>query len=146
MPPISGFTLWVVLAVAAAILEMATAGFGFIFVTAAAGVAALLAALELPAAVQVGAFGVATLLGLLFLRPRFAARMAAKGHVPSRTDRLVGQHGRVTEALDPIAGSGRVLVAGEDWAARADAPLPVDAEIVVTAADGIVLIVRPAQA
>lgn len=146
MLPISGFTLWVVLAVVAAILEMATAGFGFIFVTGAAAVAALLAALELPAAAQLGAFGVATLLGLVFLRPRFAARMAAKGHVPSRTDRLVGQHGRVTQALDPLTGGGRVLVAGEDWAARADAPLSVDAEIIVTAADGIVLIVRSAQA
>jgi membrane protein implicated in regulation of membrane protease activity len=63
----------------------------------------------------------------------------APSPVPSRTDKLVGQRGVVTEAIDPVRGTGRVNAGGEDWAARSEAPLPVGAEIVVDGSDGIVL-------
>jgi len=73
-------------------------------------------------------------------------RGGGAGPVPSRTEKLVGQRGVLTEAIDPIRGTGRVNVGGDDWAARADKPLPAGAEVVVDGADGIVLRVSPRPA
>ena len=64
--------------------------------------------------------------------------------MPSRTDTLIGREGIVTHDIDPRLGAGRVNVGGEDWAARAAAPLPVGTKIRVVGADGIVLEVTPA--
>jgi membrane protein implicated in regulation of membrane protease activity len=52
---------------------------------------------------------------------------------------LIGRAARVTQGIDPVTGSGRVLVAGEDWAASSASPLPAGAAVEVTGADGIVL-------
>jgi membrane protein implicated in regulation of membrane protease activity len=59
--------------------------------------------------------------------------------VPSRPEKMLGQRGKVTEDIDPVAGVGRVVVGGDDWAARSDKPLPRGAEVVVDGHDGIVL-------
>jgi membrane protein implicated in regulation of membrane protease activity len=133
---------WLVVAAAAAIVEMLSATFGFIFVTGAALVAAGLGVLGLARPGQVVVFGIVLVLSLLLLRPRLVSRFGAPG-VPSRTDRLVGQTGEVIEAIDPVRGGGRVLVAGHDWAARSETPLPVGARIRVRGSDGIILLVNP---
>jgi membrane protein implicated in regulation of membrane protease activity len=90
-------------------------------------------------AVAVGAVVVVVALAL-------SERGGAAGPVPSRTEKLMGQRGVVTEAIDPVRGTGRVNVGGDDWAATADKVLAVGAEVVVDGADGIVLRVslRPA--
>lgn len=72
---------------------------------------------------------------------RTSVRRLGAGGVPSRTDRLVGLTGKVTHAIDPIHGGGRVLVAGEDWAAQSFEPIPVETRVIVDGADGIVLTV-----
>jgi membrane protein implicated in regulation of membrane protease activity len=64
--------------------------------------------------------------------------------VPGRTEALVGRHGVVTEAIDPVRGTGRVNVGGQDWAARSGADVEPGTRITVTGADGIVLEVRRA--
>src|SRR5438874_10863674 len=78
----------------------------------------------------------------VFLRKRSARRLGA-GSVLSRTERLIGQIGEVTLAIDPVKGSGRVLVSGEDWAATSMEPLHIGAKVIVDGADGIVLNVTP---
>lgn len=133
---------WLVTAAVAAILEMVSATFGFIFVTGAALVAAALSLFGLGLTAQIVVFAIVLVLSLLILRPRLVKRFGAPG-VPSRTDRLVGHPGEVIESIDPVRGGGRVLVAGHDWAARSDVPLPIGARITVHGADGIILIVKP---
>jgi membrane protein implicated in regulation of membrane protease activity len=130
-------TIWLMIAMAAALVEVLSPLFGFIFGTPAALVAAGLA-LFLPLPAQIVAFA-GTLLGsLLVVRPRLASRLNAKG-LPTRTQMLIGKTGQVTVPIDPIAGHGRVLVAGEDWAATSDVPIPAGATVQVEGADGIVL-------
>lgn len=136
---------WLIIAIFAGVVEALTLTFGFAFVTVAGLAAALLAVLGLSIPGQVAAFSVILVLSLLLLRPRLVARFGGPG-VPSRSDRLVGRTGEVIEALDPVRGTGRVVVAGHDWAARSSDPLPVGARIDVQGADGIVLLVRPAGA
>ena len=135
--------LWVAVGIAAAIIELLTPFFGFIFVTGAALVAGVTAAMHLPFLVQVLVFGVALILFLWLVRPPIAARLAGSRGVPSRMERVTGRHGQVTDAIDPVMGTGRVTVAGEDWAARSRQAIPVGATVVVDGADGIVLQVAP---
>ena len=137
--------LWVIVALRAGILEVVVPAFGFVFVTLAALLAALLALFGMGLTPQVIAFAAAALLLLVFLRPFFLRRIGGPG-VPSRTDVLHGKLAEVTEAVDPVRGTGRVLVEGHDWAARAAVAVPVGARVRVDGADGIVLLVSPLQA
>jgi membrane protein implicated in regulation of membrane protease activity len=59
--------------------------------------------------------------------------------VPSRTEALVGRHAIVTHDIDPTLGTGRVNVAGEDWAARSADAIAAGAKVRVVGSDGIVL-------
>ncbi len=90
------------------------------------------------------ALAVLLLASLLLSRPRFRARLAARG-VPSRTETLIGKTATVTEAVDPNTGTGRVLVENEDWAAHSPAALPAGTVVRVTGADGIILNVSPSE-
>ncbi|MEP6995361.1 MAG: NfeD family protein [Acidobacteriota bacterium] len=136
--------LWVIIALGAGILEVAVPAFGFVFVTLAALFAAVMALLGFGLTTQVVVFAAATLLLLLVLRRVFVRRMGARG-VPSRTDTLQGKLAEVTEAIDPVRGSGRVIVEGHDWAARASAPIATGGRVRIDGADGIVLLVSPVQ-
>jgi membrane protein implicated in regulation of membrane protease activity len=78
------------------------------------------------------------------VRPRMVKRLGP-GKLPSRTERLVGQTALVTQAINPVLGTGRILVTGEDWAAKSEDPVDQGAKVIVHGADGIVLIVSPLE-
>ena len=134
--------LWVTIALAAGILEVVVPAFGFVFVTLAALLAAVQALLGMSPTTQVAVFAVATLVFLLVLRRLFVRRLGGPG-VPSRTETLVGKLAEVTETIDPVRGSGRVIVEGHDWAARSSTPVAAGARVRIDGADGIVLLVSP---
>jgi inner membrane protein len=140
----SMIAVWVIIALVAGILEVVVPAFGFLFVTLAALLAAALALLAFALTTQVVVFAAATLFLLLVLRRLFVRRLRGPG-VPSRTEALHGKLAEVTEAIDPVRGSGRVIVESHDWAARAAGPVPVGARVRVDGADGIVLLVSPLQ-
>jgi len=133
--------LWVIVALVAGILEVIVPAFGFVFVTLAALAAAVMALLGIGLTLQVVAFAALTLLLLLVLRPIFVRRLGPG--VPERTEVLKGKLAEVTEPIDPVRGTGRVIVEGHDWAARAPVPLAPGARVRVVGADGIVLLVSP---
>ncbi|MDR1989876.1 MAG: NfeD family protein [Acidobacteriaceae bacterium] len=138
---------WVGLAILAAIAEMSIPHFGVIFVSLAALVAALIAALGFGLSVQSIVFVVALAFCLTLLRPRLIAKFSGSKFsgqgVPSRTEALIGREGIVTDDIETAVGNGRVNVGGEDWAARAPVSLAIGTHVRVTAADGIVLEVTP---
>ena len=132
--------VWIGLAIVAIAVELVVTSFIFLFVAVAALVAAVLAVLSLGLPAQLVVFALLALLLPVLLRRQMVQRFSGKG-VPSRTDTLIGANGEVTETLDPIRGTGRVMVNGQDWAARSIGPVPAGARVKVVAADGIVLIV-----
>ena len=71
--------LWVIVALVAGILEVVVPAFGFLFVTLAALVAAVLALLGVATAIQVVVFAAAALVFLLVLRPFFVHRLRSDG-------------------------------------------------------------------
>jgi membrane protein implicated in regulation of membrane protease activity len=135
--------LWLIAALIAGIVEILVPLFGFVFVSMAAVVAALASAAGLSTTYQVVLFAASLVLFLVVLRP-IAKRTGARG-VPSRTEAIVGRRAQVVSAIDPVLGTGRVNVGGDDWAARSANPIPTGAEVIVEGADGIVLIVAPAR-
>jgi len=88
--------------------------------------------------VQIGTFVVVMTGSIAALRARLLDRIAGPG-LPSRTDPLIGRHGQVTHDIDPVLGTGRVVVSGEDWAARSSEAIATGTRIRVVGADGIVL-------
>jgi membrane protein implicated in regulation of membrane protease activity len=135
--------LWLIAALVAGIVEILVPLFGFVFVSVAAVVAALGSATGLSVATQVVLFAVTLAVSLALLRP-LAKKMGARG-VPTRTEALVGRRAQVVAPIDPVLGTGRVNVGGDDWAARSATALPAGAEVVVEGADGIVLLVAPSR-
>jgi membrane protein implicated in regulation of membrane protease activity len=133
--------VWLALALLAGIVEVIVPALVCLFVGVAAVLTAGLAWLGLSPTVQVVFFSAASLLLLLVVRPLFASKRIGGAGVPSRTEAVAGKLAHVTEAIDPVRGTGRVNVAGEDWAARSSASVAEGAEVRVDGADGIVLLV-----
>lgn len=92
---------------------------------------------------QLASFGLAMAVSLFFVRPLLVKKIKKGKEVPSRSDRLMGARGHVTQKIDPSIGPGRVLVMGEDWAAFSKIVLAEGAAVEVIGADGIVLEVIP---
>jgi len=134
---------WAVLAIAAAVVEVIVPHFGVIFVAIGATIAAVVALFTDSFAVQVAVFLFSTTTALVLLRQRFVAQLRSRRPMPSRAEALVGREGIVTADIEALVGSGRVNVGGEDWAARAAAPLPAGTRVRVLSSDGIVLEVTP---
>jgi membrane protein implicated in regulation of membrane protease activity len=136
---------WLVIGLLCCGVEMLVPAFGFCLVGAAALVASAVAGSGYNFWIQLGAFAAGSALATTVLRTRIVDKLARQAPgVPSRTEKLQGKPARVTEAIDPVTGSGRVLVEGHDWAALAAEPIPAGAEVKVEGADGIRLRVRRA--
>jgi membrane protein implicated in regulation of membrane protease activity len=130
-----------VIAIVALAIEATNLNLVFLFGGVAALLAGTLAALGVPIVGQILGFAVAAVILPALLRPRLLRRLGGVG-VLSRTDALIGQTARVTQAIDPVTG-GRVLVQGHDWAANSTEPIREGALVEVLGADGIVLLVAP---
>lgn len=137
---LSMWTIWFVVAIITAIIEMISPTFGFIFVSAASLVACFAAILHVPWFLQAILFCVTVLVCLFLIRPRLHQKFGSVG-VPNKIEKLIGQRALVTEAIDLQRGTGRVLVHGEDWAARCLDPISLGSEVVIEGIDGITLLV-----
>ena len=62
-----------------------------------------------------------------------------KDKVTTNAYSIVGQKGRVTEAIQNATGAGRVLVGGDDWKVECEEDLPVGTVVRVVARESIVL-------
>ena len=129
---------WLAVAFVAAVLEISIPHFGSAFVAAGAVAAAAVAFFGYGMDVQLGMFVLVLTVSLATLRSGLVARLAGRG-IPSRTEPLVGRHGLVTHDIDPVLGTGRITIAGEDWAARSHDAIATGTKVRVVGADGIVL-------
>jgi membrane protein implicated in regulation of membrane protease activity len=129
---------WLAVAFVAAVIEVSVPHFGSAFVSAGAIAAAASAFFGFGVTPQIGTFVVVMVVSLVMLRSSLVGYLGGKG-VPSRTDPLIGRDGLVTHDIDPTTGTGRINVAGEDWAARSKEAIAAGARVKVVGADGIVL-------
>jgi membrane protein implicated in regulation of membrane protease activity len=137
----SPWMMWAVLALILAIMEIAVPIFAFSFVSFAAVISALVS-LKWGGPVQLLVFMASTLLSILIVRPRILNRVHRHHPMPSRAQALVGLRGVVSEDVDPVVGTGRVMVEGQDWAAKSHSVISVGKSVEVEKHDGIVLIIK----
>jgi membrane protein implicated in regulation of membrane protease activity len=136
------WALWLLVAVVSGLLEVSVPYFTFTFVSLASLVAMCAAICAGNWIVQFLSFAVALVLFLMILRPRMLSRLHKSHAMPSRSQALVGCFGEVTESIDAATGTGRILVNGQDWAAKSEQIIAAGQRIVVEDHDGIVLIVK----
>jgi membrane protein implicated in regulation of membrane protease activity len=109
--------IWVLIAVALAIGEVATPGLFFLGPLAlAAGAAAIVAALGAGWLITLLVFGAGSLASLAVLRPIARAHLRQPAAMRTGTAALVGAKAVVVERVDGSAG--RVKIGGEVWSAR----------------------------
>ena len=111
--------LWLVWLIAAAVLgaaELLTATLALIFLAIGALAAALTSALGGDVGLQIAAFVLASLAGILLIRPLGLKRLQRRPHLRTGTAALVGQTGYVLADVSPHGG--RIRIGGEEWSAR----------------------------
>lgn len=86
---------------------------------------------------------VAAVSGLGFMAVLYLAMAARRRPVTTGKHELLGQRALV---LGDFAGRGRVRIRGEDWQADSAVPLRAGDQVLVTALDGLVLVVEPETA
>lgn len=135
--------LWhilVALAFVAIAVEVFTLGFlagafAFGFLAAAGG-----AYYEVDTSWLYALFAVGSFIGFFIMKP--IADRISKDKVVTNADAIVGQQGRVSEAINPASGSGRVNVGGDNWKAEAEEAIESGARVEVVSRDSIVIKVK----
>lgn len=139
--------IWLIVAAALAIAEIATTGFFVLWFAVGAVVAAAAAALGVGIVGQLLVFLAVSGVLVVFTRP-LVHRLVEKRRPAFRTnvDALVGKVGTVVRKVDPLDVSGQVKVQGEVWTAvTRGGPIPRGAMVVVERVDGVKLHVRPVE-
>lgn len=140
------WVLWLILAVMLGVAEIFTLTAALGLLGVAAGLTAAVAALGLPAPVQFIVFVVASIAGLVVVRP------IAKRHLiqppPQRfgISALVGKQAYVVSEV--TAHQGRVRIGGEEWSARAydeSLVIPAGATVDVMEIEGATALVYPRE-
>lgn len=108
---------WLIVAIAAGVIEASTAGLFSVWFAIGALVTMVPAWLGASFNVQIAVFIAASAAALVFTRP-FFKRVLHVGHTPTNADMLIGAEAAVVTEIDNIAERGRVRAGGLDWEAR----------------------------
>ena len=134
---------WLAAFIALSVGEAATVGLVSIWFAAGALGAFFAACAGAAFWLQLIVFAVVSALALALIRP-LAARFLHTDRSPTNADRVVGQAGLVTEAVDNEAGTGQVNVLGQTWTARSQlgVVIPQGAQITVRRIEGVKVFVE----
>ena len=108
--------VWLIVAIALAAAEVVTTTLAFGLVAGGALAAAIAGALGASLPWQFAAFVLASLAGLVLVRPVVMRHLRRTPSLRSGTAALVGQTAYVLADITPH--SGRVRIGGEEWSAR----------------------------
>lgn len=141
--------IWLVVAILAAIGEMATTGLYLAMISLAAVITFFISLVVPITLVQVTVFAVLSLLGVAVFRPPIIQALgiheAPELEGPVMQSHLVGRRAVVTQTVD--AGGGQVRVGqGEFWSARAfdtHETMPVGSTVEIRLIDGVTALVSP---
>ncbi|MBQ9881667.1 MAG: NfeD family protein [Synergistes sp.] len=110
---------WLIVAVAAGVLEAVTVGLVSVWFSVGAAAAAFSAAFGLRFDVQMAVFIAASIVSLLLTRP-FLKKVLHVKKTPTNAEKVIGQRGVVTSQIDNVFEKGRVLADGLEWEARSE--------------------------
>lgn len=138
-------TIWLVAAIAFAVIEALTVGLTSIWFAVGALIALFAELLGAELWLQITLFLVVSAVTLYFTRPLVKKYVNSKVE-PTNADMLIGKECRVTETVDNIAGTGAVYVDGKTWTARCEEEEIIEkGELVIALRiEGVKLIVKKA--
>lgn len=110
--------LWLVLLIAFAGIEGATAGLISIWFCAGSLVALFASWMQASLMVQVALFAVVSILTMAIMRPLTRKWLQPKAPEKTNADRILGSEGLVTQTINNVEASGQVKVGGSVWTAR----------------------------
>lgn len=138
--------IWLIVAVALGAAEIFTTTLAFGLVAVGALVAALAGALGASLPWQFGAFVLASVAGLVLVRPAAMRHLRRSPSVRSGTAALVGQTAYVLADVTPH--DGRVRIGGEEWSARPydeASVIPAGSTVDVLEIKGAMALVHPRE-
>lgn len=140
--------LWLALMVCFIAFEIITMGLYTIWFAGGSLIAFFVATMGFNIWVQLGTFVVVSGVLLIFTRP-LAKKKLDKDKVKTNVDSLIGEKAKVIEPIDNISGTGRAVVHGQEWMARADQEKDTfekDEIVVITRLEGVKIIVKKEEA
>lgn len=134
--------IWLAIAAAMIIVEIATLGLTSIWFAGGALVSAVVACFNDNWLIQLIVFAIVSLVLLLFTKP-IAQKRLMKEPEKTNVEGLIGEKAYVTEEINNIKSKGAVKLKGLEWSARSenDEIIGADTEVVVKAISGVKLIV-----
>jgi membrane protein implicated in regulation of membrane protease activity len=108
--------IWLIAAAALGVAEILTTTLALGLMAVGALAAAATEALGGNVLLQIGVFVVASLAGIVLIRPMALRRLRRRTTLRTGTAALVGQTGYVLADVTPHAG--RIKIGGEEWSAR----------------------------
>lgn len=134
---------WIIVLVAAILVEAATAALISIWFASGALAALIAAALGASWMIQLTLFVVFSAILLIFTRP-LVKKLFPKKFIPTNSDSYAGKTAVVVEDIDSARGMGRVKFNGVDWIAVTENGelIPKDTVVRITAVKGAKLLVE----
>ncbi|WKY48709.1 NfeD family protein [Eubacteriaceae bacterium ES3] len=137
--------MWIVLTIIFLVIEVATAGAMVSIWFFVGALAAMLADyLGANVVVQFLVFFVVSL-ALLFLTKPFIKKYVRPVLSKTNADRIINEHGIVTEEINNLLGKGAVYVDGKHWTAKnidGDKIISVDVEVEIIEIQGVKVLVK----
>lgn len=136
--------IWLVVLIAAIVIEVATLGLTTIWFAGGALVALLTAVVNAPIWLQILLFLIISLVLLFFTRP-VAMKYFNKNRERTNAESLVGKQAVVTSEINNLQGLGTVTVNGQEWSARSldDTAIAAQKVVEIVSINGVRLIVKP---
>lgn len=136
--------IWLVVLIAAIVIEVATLGLTTIWFAGGALVALLTAVVNAPIWLQILLFLIISLVLLFFTRP-VAMKYFNKNRERTNAESLVGKQAVVTSEINNLQGIGTVTVNGQEWSARSldDTAIAAQKVVEIVSINGVRLIVKP---
>lgn len=78
----------------------------------------------------------------VFVFKKFYNKNISPKHEPTNADRLIGKRGIVESDIDPVIGSGSVVIDGRVWSAKAGEYIEKDSVVVIEEISGVKLVVK----
>ena len=138
-------TLWIILIILFAVVEIATVGLTSIWFAGGALVALLASLIGLNLGWQIAIFVVVSVLLLAFTRP-WALKYLKPHLVRTNYEEAIGENACITDTVDNRKGTGTAVLKGQEWTARSNddaVTIEADTTAEVVAVSGVKLIVKP---
>lgn len=133
---------WILVAIVSGAIEVASAGFWFLWLGVAALLVALGASLNFLVSLesQLLVFAILSTLLIIFTRP-LVVKLFKSEDVPTTTEALIGQHGVTLSEINPMK-FGQVRLNGEVWTAASDENITEGTRVKVQGIEGVKLLVK----